>query len=98
MLGVALTHVQDPALGLIEFHKVCTGPPLKVPLDGIPSLQRVNSTAQLGVIAKLADGALSPTVHVADKDVKQHSAQYQPLGNTTGCRTFIFSLETHSYV
>jgi len=39
MLGVALTQMQDPALDLVEPHKVHTGPFLKlvqVPLDGIP--------------------------------------------------------------
>jgi len=36
-----------------------------------PFLQRVNHSTQLGVIRKLAEGSLNPTVHVADKDVKQ---------------------------
>ncbi|KAK4818497.1 hypothetical protein QYF61_014227 [Mycteria americana] len=71
VLGIAATHVQDLALGLVELHEVHMGPPLKpvkVPLDGIPSLQAVYCTTQLGVISKLAEGALDPTVHVADKD------------------------------
>ena len=37
VLGIALTHVQDLSLGLVEPHEVCKGPPLKpveVPLDG----------------------------------------------------------------
>jgi len=37
VLGIASTHAQDPVLGLVEFHKVRTGPPLQpvqVPLDG----------------------------------------------------------------
>ncbi|XP_074674578.1 translin-associated protein X isoform X2 [Strix aluco] len=41
VLGIAPTHVQDLACGLIELHEVCTAPPLKpvqVPLDGsLPS-------------------------------------------------------------
>ena len=40
-LGIALTQVQDHALGLVELHEVHMGPPVKpvkVPLDGIPSL------------------------------------------------------------
>ncbi|KAK4812204.1 hypothetical protein QYF61_009096 [Mycteria americana] len=57
--------------------------PVKVPLHGTPSLQRVNRTTQLGVISKLAEGALDPTVRVVKKDVKQHHSQYQPLRNTT---------------
>ena len=71
VFGIALTHVQDLALGLVELHAVHAGPPLQpvqVPLNGIPSLQRVNHTTQLVVLGKLAEGALSPTVHVADKD------------------------------
>jgi len=56
VLGIALTHVQDLALGLIELHEARTGPPLQpvqVPLVGIPSLQRVKCTTQLGVITNL---------------------------------------------
>jgi len=33
-------------------------------------LRHVNNITQLGVICKLAEGALNPTVHVAYKDVK----------------------------
>ena len=65
MLGIALTNVQDLALDLVELHEVHTGPPLQpveVALDGVLSLQRVNCTIQLGVVGKLAEGALSPTV------------------------------------
>jgi len=57
MLGIALTHVQDLPCGLVELHEVCTGPPLKpakVTLDGIPSLQCVSHTTQLGVVSKVA--------------------------------------------
>ncbi|KAK4828770.1 hypothetical protein QYF61_000795 [Mycteria americana] len=74
VLGIAWTQVQDPALGLVEPHEVHTGSPLKpvkVPLDGIPSLQHVECATQLGVVSKPAEGALNPTVHVTDKDVKQ---------------------------
>jgi len=54
--------VQDLALGLVELHEVCMAPPLKpvrVPPDGIPSLQWADRTTQLGVINKLAKGTLS---------------------------------------
>ena len=63
--GVAPTQVQDLALGLVEPHELRMGPLpelVRVPLDGIPSLRRVNRTTQLGVIGKLAEGALDPTV------------------------------------
>ncbi|PKU43757.1 hypothetical protein llap_5947 [Limosa lapponica baueri] len=79
-----MTQVQDLALGLVELHEVCMGPPLKpvqVPLDGTPSLQCVSRTTQFGVISKLAEGALYLTLHVSDKGVKQHWSQYKLLRN-----------------
>ena len=69
VLGIALTHVQDLVLVCVELHEVCTVPPLKpvkVPLDGIPSLLHVDRSTQLGVVSKLAEVALNPTVYVAD--------------------------------
>ncbi|KAK4822534.1 hypothetical protein QYF61_015540 [Mycteria americana] len=84
--GVPPTHVQDPALGLVEPHEVHTGPLLElvqVPLDGIPSLRHVNHTTQLGVVCELVEGALNPTVCVIDEDIKQYWSQYGPLRDTT---------------
>ncbi|KAK4829736.1 hypothetical protein QYF61_006445 [Mycteria americana] len=86
ILGVAPTQVQDLALDLVEPHEVHMGPLLKfvqVPLDGILSLRHVNRTTQLGVVFKLAEGALDPTVCVIDEDMKQYWSQYGPLRNTT---------------
>jgi len=40
------------------------------------------SVTQLGVIGKLAEGALGPTVHVADKYIKKHRPQQRPLRHT----------------
>ena len=65
--------MQDLALGLVELHVVGMGPPLKhvqVPLDGILSLYHVNCTTQLGIVCKLAEGALDSTVHFTYKNVK----------------------------
>ncbi|PKU45373.1 hypothetical protein llap_4317 [Limosa lapponica baueri] len=79
VFGIALIHAQDLALGLIEFHEIYTGlclKPLQDPLDGIPSLQCVENTTELGVIGKLAESALNPTVRVINKDVKQHQSEY----------------------
>jgi len=53
VLDIAPTNVQEPALGLVELHKVHTGPPLKpvkVPLDVIPYFQCVGHTTLLGVV------------------------------------------------
>ena len=64
MLGIAPTQVQDLAFGLV-LHEVGMGPPLKpayISLDGIPSLERVNYTTQLGVVCKLAEDALDPII------------------------------------
>ncbi|KAK4825071.1 hypothetical protein QYF61_023075, partial [Mycteria americana] len=43
----------------------------------------VNRTAQLGVICKLAEGALDPTVYVIDEDIEQHWSQYRSLRDMT---------------
>ncbi|KAK4824943.1 hypothetical protein QYF61_021631, partial [Mycteria americana] len=86
ILGVALTQVQDPALGLVEPHEVHMGPLLElvqVPLDGILSLRHVNHTTQLGVVCKFAEGALDPTVCVIDEDINQYWSQHGPLRDTT---------------
>jgi len=61
---VASTQFYHFALGLVEPHEVCAGPLLKlvqVPLDGIPSFWQFDCTTQLGVICKLAQGALDLT-------------------------------------
>jgi len=79
VLGLALIHVQDLALGLVKLPEVRMGPLLKsvqVPLDGIPFLRHVDRTTQLGVLGKAAEGALNPAILVADTDVKQHWSKY----------------------
>jgi len=72
VLGIALTHVPDLALGLVELHDVCRGSllkPVQFPLGGIASLHHVDLTAHLGVVGKLAEGLLNPAFCVANKDV-----------------------------
>lgn len=71
---VAPTHIYRTLhLALLNFIRVTQAhvKPLQAPLDGIPSLQSVSSTTQLGVCGKLAEGALGPPVLDTDKDVKQ---------------------------
>jgi len=73
--GVVLAQVQDLALGFVEPHEVYTGPPLKpveVPLDGIPFLQHVSCTTQLGVICGLAECAPDLVVYVIDENIELH--------------------------
>jgi len=73
ILGVAVTHVQDLAVGHLELHEVHMGPilkPVKVPLHGIPSLKHVSCTTQVGVLCRLAEGALIPTIYDIDEGIK----------------------------
>jgi len=59
--GVVPTQMQDLALGLVELHEVLTAQQVhlfQVPLNDIPSFWQVSSTAYLGVICKLSEGAL----------------------------------------
>lgn len=51
IFGIALIQVQDLGLGLNKLHDVCLVPllkPMKVALDGIPSICSVTFTTQLG--------------------------------------------------
>jgi len=72
ILGAALTQMQDLALGFAEPHEVQTGPTVQlvqVPLDAIPSFWHVSCTTQLGIICRLAEGALNLPVYVIDEDI-----------------------------
>jgi len=57
--------------------------PAQVPLDGFLSFQHTNRTAQLGLIHKLAEGALDAIIYVIDEDVEEHQSQDRPLRDTT---------------
>ncbi|KAK4816265.1 hypothetical protein QYF61_014337 [Mycteria americana] len=99
--GVAVAQVQDLALGLVEPHTIGPSPsiqPVQVPLQSLPTLQQINTPAQLGVICKLTEGALDPFVHIIDKDVKQNWPQHRALGNTACDRppTGVNSIHHHS--
>ncbi|KAK4816343.1 LOW QUALITY PROTEIN: hypothetical protein QYF61_015657 [Mycteria americana] len=86
VLKLRIVLTQDPALGLVEPHEVHTGPLLQlvqVPLDDIPSFWCVSCTTQLGVICKLAEGALDLSVNVTDENIEQRWSQYGPLRDTT---------------
>jgi len=56
---------------------------VQVPLDGFPSFQCIDCTNQLGVICKLAEGALNATVYVIDKE---HQSLDPPLRDTSCVR------------
>jgi len=75
--------MRDLALRPVEPHEVHQGPPLQlvqVPLDGIPSLRRVDRTTQLGVICKIAEGALDLAVSLMKI---LNRSQQGPLRDTT---------------
>ncbi|KAK4831815.1 hypothetical protein QYF61_019245 [Mycteria americana] len=83
--GVVVTQVQDLALGLVEPHTIGLSPwiqPVQVPLQSLPTLKKINTPAQLGVICKLTEGALNPLVQIIDKGIKQNWPQHRALGNT----------------
>ena len=61
--------------------------PAQVPLDGFPSFQRIDCTAQLGVIRKLAKGALDAMIYVTDEDVEKHMKM---LKSTTVAISFLY--------
>ncbi|KAK4819185.1 hypothetical protein QYF61_026659 [Mycteria americana] len=99
--GVAVAQVQDLALGLVKPHTIDLGPsiqPVQVPLQSLPTLQRINTPTQLGVICKLTESTLDPFVQIIDKDVKQNWPQHRALGNTTCDRppTGVNSIHHHS--
>ncbi|KAK4831631.1 hypothetical protein QYF61_018571 [Mycteria americana] len=99
--GVAVAQVQDLALGLVKPHTIDLGPsiqPVQVPLQSLPPLKQINTPTQLGVVCKLAEGALDPLIQIIDKDVKQNWPQHRALGNTACDRppTGVNSIHHHS--
>jgi len=63
--GVVMIHVQDPALGLVEFYTADLGPliqPVLVPLQSLSTFKQIDTPAQFGIICKLAEGVLNPLV------------------------------------
>lgn len=87
VLGIVPTRVHLALLTSMRFTWAHLFSLFQVPLDGIPFLQCANCAAQLGVIGKTAEGALSSTVHVPNRDVKWYPSQYLPLRDTT-CHQF----------
>jgi len=72
--GVVVIQVQDPAPDLVKPHTFGLSPwtqSVQIPLQSLPTLEQIDTLAQLGVICKLAEGALNPLIQIIDKDVKQ---------------------------
>lgn len=62
-LCLGLSRCRTLRLALLNFIRFIQAQlkPVLVPLDGIPSLRCADHTSQLGVVGKLAEGALNPT-------------------------------------
>ena len=71
-------------LDLLNFIKFtwayCSSLSRALSLNGIPSLWCVDHNPQLGVINKLAESGLDPTVNVIDEDMKEYWSSTEPWG------------------
>ncbi|PKU41591.1 hypothetical protein llap_8090 [Limosa lapponica baueri] len=82
----------------LEVFKIPSIQPVQIPLQGLSTLQQVNTPTQLGVICKFTEGALDPLIQITDKDVKENRPQYRTLWDTTRDRspTGFNSIHRHS--
>jgi len=65
LLEIALTPVEELALGLLKFHEVhteTTFKPVQICVDCIPSLQHIDRTIHFGVVGNLSEGVLNLSV------------------------------------
>lgn len=82
----------QPAFGLVEPHEVHSGTflnPVQIHLNGIPFFCCISCTALLGVVSKLAEGALNSlcrllikTVHFLMKPLNAVCGYYTAALNT----------------
>jgi len=59
---------------LVQPHTAAPSPliqPVQIPLEGLPTLEQIDTPTQLGVIHKLTEGALNPLIQIIDKDIQQ---------------------------
>ena len=45
---------------------------IQIPLQGFLSLEGVNSTSQVSIISKLANGAFNSCIQIIDKNIEQN--------------------------
>ncbi|KAK4816696.1 LOW QUALITY PROTEIN: hypothetical protein QYF61_020580 [Mycteria americana] len=86
LLLQTLHQLHCPSLDTLQHLSVLLvvrGPKLNTVFESLPTLQQINTPAQLGVICKLTEGALDHFVQIIDKDIKQNWPQHRALGNTT---------------
>jgi len=75
--------MQDPTLDLVELHHTDISSsiqPVQIPL--YRAFLHVGRSTVLHNMVSSTEGSLSPLIHIINKDIKQDSPQYQPLGNT----------------
>lgn len=66
MFGIALNQVQHLILRIAELHEVHLIPPLRVPVDGIPSFYHISYGTQVPWChLQLAESAFIPTVYMS---------------------------------
>ncbi|PKU29818.1 hypothetical protein llap_16140 [Limosa lapponica baueri] len=54
---------------------------LNIPLQGLLSLERVNSTSQYGIVSKVANGAFNSCIQIIDEYFEQNwSPRIEPRG------------------
>lgn len=80
LLCVACSSVSPPSQGS---HWILFLSAVMFPLNGISSFKCINYVTQLGIIHKLAEGMLSPTVYAINKDIEQCQSQFRSLRDTT---------------
>ena len=74
--------MQDLAFPLVELHNVPVSPFLQhveVPLNWSTTIWCISRSSQFCTICKLSDGALYPTIHVMNEEVKEYWPQYPVL-------------------
>lgn len=66
-------------LALVELFVVLVSPfpqPAQIPLTSSPALYCTDDSPQLGVLRKLAESALLPTIQVINENIKHYWSQY----------------------
>jgi len=69
------SQVQNPAFVLVKFHAIedCTMlQRISIPLQGLLSLEGVNSTSEFSIISKFTNGAFNFCIQIIDKNIEQN--------------------------
>ncbi|CAM9162361.1 unnamed protein product [Bubo scandiacus] len=69
------SQVQNLTFGLVQFPATDDCPVLRsmwIPLQGLLSLKRVNSTSQFTITSKLTHNAFNSCLHITDRNIEQN--------------------------